>query len=357
MSAWIDAHVHALGGDASAVEELEQIETRFGYDAANFLSVEGMDDAAQNALAIAWKLNGAGKPFARYAFGGLHHRFAYDYAEELAALWAIGLDGLKMIENKPTERRLWGIPQDDPALDGLYGVMESLRIPLLVHVNDPRDFWDADRIPAWAREAGYFYGKPGFVSFETILSESLRMVEKHPDLTVCFAHFLFLSDDHDRLRRIMDAHPNLWLDVTAGTEMYPNFSENRPLWRRFFTDYADRILYGTDNCAPMRGDDERIAGVLNNLERGFFRTDGTIPLWDRTVYGLGLSDEVFRKLTHDNFLRFAGNAPRRIDRTAAAAYLERRLDDPRFRLTEREREIVSAVQKECLRSGNVSSIL
>ena len=53
MSGWIDAHVHAFGG-ADALKALQAIERRFGYDSANFLSVEGMDDAAQNALAIAW---------------------------------------------------------------------------------------------------------------------------------------------------------------------------------------------------------------------------------------------------------------------------------------------------------------
>lgn len=352
MSGWIDAHVHAFGG-TDALKKLREIEHGFGYDTANFLSVEGMDDAAQNALAIGWKLLDE----SHYAFGGLHHRFPCDYAEEMRKLSAIGLDGIKMIENKPTERRKWEIAQDDPSLDAMYDAAEASGFPFLIHVNDPRDFWDAEACPAWARDAGFFYCEPGYTGFEQILSESLRMCETHPKLRVCFAHFLFLSDDRDRLKSIMDTHPNLWLDVTAGTEMYPNFSNDRTQWRRFFTDYADRILYGTDNCAPMEGDDARIAGVLNNLERSFFCSGEAIPLWDGTVYGLALDQEVFEKLTRRNFRRFAGEKPRPIDCRAAAEYLGERLSDPRFCLTEREREIILEIQKECLRREGSSDIL
>lgn len=352
MNGWIDAHVHAFG-DTGALTELMAIERRFGYDTANFLSVEGMDDAAQNALAIGWKLLDP----RHYAFGGLHHRFDYDYAAEMKTLLSIGLDGMKMIENKPTERKRWGIAQDDESLDAMYSAAEADGVPFLIHVNDPKNFWDAVSIPAWARDAGYFYGTDGYVSYEQILSESLRMCEKHPKLRVCFAHFLFLSDDYDRLCAIMDAHPNLWLDVTAGTEMYPNFSHDRALWRRFFLDYGDRILYGTDNCALNAGEDVHIAKVLNHLERTFFRSGGAIPLWDDTVYGLDLPSEVFERLTHGNFLRFAGEKKRPLDCAAAAAYLKNRLDDARYRLTDRERAIVRNIQKECLRRVGASDIL
>ena len=352
MSCWIDAHVHAFG-ETDSLEMLQSIERHFGYDTANFLSVEGMGDAAQNALAIGWKLLDG----RHYAFGGLHHRFAYDYAEEMRTLYAIGFDGMKMIENKPTQRKRLGIAQNDPSLDAMYAAAEEIGIPFLIHVNDPKEFWDNAAIPDWARNAGYFYGADGFTGYEQILSESLAMCEKHPKLRVCFAHFLFLSDDHDRLRRIMDAHENLMLDVTAGTEMYPNFSRDVPLWRRFFADYADRILYGTDNCAPMRGEDVHIAEVLNGLERAFFGSDGAIPLWDGTVFGLGLPEAAVQKLTHDNFRRFAGDTPRAIDCAAAAAYLEKRLSDPRYRLTEAERAVTANIQKECLRRSSASSIL
>lgn len=336
MSGWIDAHVHSFG-DADSLAELDAIEKRFGYTEANFLSVEGMDDAAQNALAIAWKLKGAG----HYAFGGMHHRFPYDSAEETQRLYDIGFDGIKMIENKPTERFRLGLAQDDPFFAGMYGTAEKLGMPLLVHINDPRVFWDEEQIPAWAKDAGYYCGGPGRVSFEQILKESLHVLECYPKLEICFAHFLFLSDDHDLLQMLMDTYPNLWLDVTAGTEMYPNFASRPDLWKPFFIDYADRILYGTDNSAPMNGEDERIAGVLNHLEKRFFASDEAIPLWDQKICGFGLPETVVQLITEQNFRRFAGEVPRRIDRDLAKEYLKERLVNPSYRLSGRERKIIA----------------
>ena len=353
MRPWFDAHVHVLGGGSDALDELRRIETGYGYTDANLLSVEGMDDAAQNALAIAWKLDGEREAAEtdgashRYALGGLHHRYAYDYRKELETVWALGFDGLKMIENKPTERRRWGIAQNDPALDPLYAYAEENDIPLLIHVNDPREFWDEKRCPAWARDAGYFYDG-SFVSFEQILSESLDMLKKHPRLRVCFAHFLFLSDDEPALRDILQAYPNVCLDVTAGTEMYPNFARDPAVWRRFFGDFADRILYGTDNCASMNAEDKRIADVLNNLERRFFLSRDPIPLWEDTVEGLGLAPDGVQALLYGNAKRFFGAKPRPVNRVIACRYLRERLSDKSLQLTEREHEITTKTLAKCL---------
>ena len=122
-------------------------------------------------------------------------------------------------------------------------------------------------------------------------------------------------------------------------------------WRAFFCRYQDRILYGTDNSAPLAGEDIRIAQVLNTLERRFFIEDGPVPLWDGTVNGLGLPEDVVRKLTADNFFRFTGNEPRPVDRKKAADYLNDRLTDPDGRLDERERAITERIMEECLQKA------
>lgn len=187
-----------------------------------------------------------------------------------------------------------------------------------------------------------------FVSFEQILSESLDMLKKHPRLRVCFAHFLFLSDDEPALRDILQAYPNVCLDVTAGTEMYPNFARDPAVWRRFFGDFADRILYGTDNCAPMNAEDKRIADVLNNLERRFFLSRDPIPLWEDTVEGLGLAPDGVQALLYGNAKRFFGAKPRPVNRVIACRYLRERLSDKSLQLTEREHEITAKTLAKCL---------
>ena len=93
----------------------------------------------------------------------------------------------------------------------------------------------------------------------------------------------------------------------------------------------------------MNDEDERIAEVLNNLERKFFTSSEAIPLWDQTLCGLGVPEPVTRKLTEQNFRCFAGETPRKIDRNQAKAYLKERLDNPGYCLSGRERKIIADV--------------
>lgn len=44
-----------------------------------------------------------------------------------------------------------------------------------------------------------------------------------------------------------------------------------------------------------------------------------------------------------NFSRFAGEKPRPLDKKKALRYLESRLEDPRFRLTERGAELIGKI--------------
>ncbi len=340
MEKWLDCHTHVLGGGVEDLKELHR-QTRdvYGYCTTNFLSVEGMGDAAQNALAIGFKLLDP----QNYAFGGLHYRFDYDFGEEARLLWEMGLDGIKMIENKPSERKQLGYAQDDTRYDSFYRTAQELDIPLLIHVNDPVENWDESRVSDWAKAMGYFYGNGSYVDYEQVLQESLSMLEKYPKMRVCMAHLFFLSHDEPRLRRIMDAHPNLHLDITAGTEMYYAFDAQPALWRRFFLDYADRIFFGTDNCFPASAADQRIAREINDLERDFLTRSDRFPLWERHIQGAALPEQAVSAITGGNFRRFAGNTPRPLNKELAKRYLRGRLQNPAFALDARERSITEQV--------------
>lgn len=339
MACWTDCHVHVLDAGTQEVQALAASQKAYGYEASNFLSVEGMDDAAQNAMAILFKLLDP----KHYAFGSMHYRFAYDFADEVRELYEIGLDGIKMIENKPTERKRLCYAQDDERYDAMYRRAAELHMPLLAHVNDPRDFWDPEKAPAWAVDAGYAYTDGSYVPFEQILEESVRMLEKHPDLRVCFAHLMFLSDDEPMARYLMERFPNMYLDITSGTEMYGNFTAQPEVWRKFFLDFQDRILYGTDNCNRMSDHDVQIGDTINDLQKRFLTEGGFFPLWDSQILGQAFPEAVVEKIVCGNFQRFAGVTPRPLNREKAARYLCRRLENPAYRLTEREREITEQV--------------
>lgn len=340
---WIDCHVHVLEGGTRQAESMVREQRQRGYAASNFLSVEGMGDGAQNALAVYYKLIDPES----YAFGGMHYRFSYDFGEEARRLYDIGLDGIKMIENKPTERKRLGYSQNDARYEALYRTLEELDMPLLAHVGDPAEFWDRERIPSWALAAGWFYGGEGYPGWEQLLEETESMLEGHPHLRVCFAHFLFLAQDPQRLRKMMEKYPNMCLDITAGTEMYFSFSRDPVLWKSFFLEYQNRILFGTDNCNAGSEEEIRNMEVVNRMEKDFLQRSGPIAVWDQEIWGMGLPDSVQRRISRDNFRAFAGKKPRPIDRRAAAAYLQDRISDSRFGLSRREREIVNEVYLYC----------
>ena len=82
-----------------------------------------------------------------------------DLVAQAGALLAAGCDGIKLLEGKPDIRRNFPIPDfDTPAWEPFWRWAEEQRVPILWHVNDPEEFWDASRINPYAKSEGWFYG-------------------------------------------------------------------------------------------------------------------------------------------------------------------------------------------------------
>lgn len=335
----LDGHVHVFGGTRS-VEDMLRLQKEFGYIASNYLSCECVPGhGAQNALGIYLK---AIAP-ENYIFGGLHHRFEYDYDEEAATLFEIGFDGMKLIDNKPTVRKRLGIPTNAPSYDGFYAFMEKCGRPIVAHVADPEECWDRALIPDWSFEAGYYYGDGSFIPKETLYTETLDVIVRYPALNLTLAHLFFMSAELERLDELMSENPKLCLDIVAGTEMYWNFAKSPDEWRGFFIKYQDRIIYGTDNMNINDDISLENARITNRLEQEFLTASGRIGAWDKFTVGIELPHEVCEKIFRKNFRRIVGETPNPLNREAAARYLKNRLADTRFSLTDEECEITAEV--------------
>lgn len=339
VKAIIDAHTHVFGNGLQGVRDLLALERSFGYQICNFLSCESMDDAAQNALGIYLK---ALAP-ENYVFGGLAYRYTYDFAAEAETLYQLGFDGMKLLEGKPTLRKQIGIALNDPRYDRYYAWLEQNEIPLVAHIADPEFCWDAARVPEWAVAAGYFYGDDSFVRQETLYDEMEDVLTRYPRLRVVLAHFYFKSADLDGLDAWLAVHPNVSLDIVAGTEMYFNFALKPDAWRAFFIKHQDRIIFGTDNMNHDDPVDLENARVINNLELAFLASDGDIPAWDKQARGISLPVDVQEKILRTNFLRLVHGEPRLLDRPAACRYLEARLRNHALALKPEERSVISDV--------------
>ena len=252
------------------------------------------------------------------------------FASSLDGLSAAGCDGIKMIEGKPDMRKMLPIPPFDGAeFAPFWEKMAQTQMPLLFHVNDPEEFWDAERVPDWARQRGWFYGDGTYINNETQYTEIFNVLSKNPALKVIFAHFFFLSAQLPRLADLLDRYPNVHVDLTPGIEMYRNFTAAIEETREFFLKYQDRILFGTDIGArallsspqtdiQLSESLERVTLIRNFLENpGEFtlRPDsgflfGTLKT---PFHGLDLPDTVLNKIYHKNFEKVVAPTPRPVN--------------------------------------------
>ena len=148
--------------------------------------------------------------------------------------------------------------------------------------------------------------------------ESLEVLERHPGLRVCFAHFFFLSAQLGRLADILERFPQVVTDLTPGIEMYENFSRTPEETRAFFERFHDRILYGTDigsrfvyhgGGRPFNEKEnlrrpEIVRAFLTNREYETVSADGNFVVGrpDFAMMGLGLEGERLREILGGNYL-------------------------------------------------------
>ena len=330
----IDSHWHLYiyedekGRDFRAV--MDEFQKNNGLDGINICSIPvyGGLGPAQNILAALYKLH---NPNA-YAYGGLVYPVRpfqkpmpalMEPLEQYNELMAIGFDGIKMLETKPTEQKAYGMCIDDMYYDSFFTAVEADGTHMVWHVADPDTFWDIDRIPKVFLERGWYNGDGTYLSYEDTYQQVFNVLDRHPNLPVSFAHFFFYSEKPEELTQVFEKYPGTSVDVTPGSEMYAAFRERRDFYRDFFIKYADRILFGTDTA--VKGDDMTHFALRGRAVRDFLSTDEDLQVLQVKTHGIDLPEDVQRKILGGNFQRLAGKTPRPIDKKALKAYMEKYL--------------------------------
>jgi predicted TIM-barrel fold metal-dependent hydrolase len=242
-----------------------------------------------------------------------------DLATQYKELMEIGFDGIKMLEGKPNLYKRVGQPLDSNFFDPVFEKIERDGTFLLMHAVDPHVFWENPN-EDWIKK-GWFYGDGTYPTNDEIYRQIDSVLEKHPSLNLCLAHFFFCGDRPEKLEAMFEKYKNLSVDITAGGEMYVSFSKRPEYFREFFIKYADRIYFGTDMDFPA------------NLEAGtwlcdrvyrFIATDDEIMSFEDTlIQGINIPSECAQKIFSDNILRQFNYAPKPINKASLKRYIEK----------------------------------
>jgi predicted TIM-barrel fold metal-dependent hydrolase len=193
---------------------------------------------------------------------------------------------------------------DDPRLQPVWDFLAVRHIPVLVHSADPRDGWrppdpTSPNYRYFSTHPAYYpYLHPEMPSWETVIAARNRWLARNPGLVVIGAHFGSMADDLDALSRCLDSFPNFNVDVAARLADIRRLPVTRV--RRFFLDYQDRILFGTDN-ATQGSESDVTPAALQKEQRV---VESAYPQWwHYTSRTLRLPSPVLAKF-------FSGNARR-----------------------------------------------
>jgi hypothetical protein len=189
---------------------------------------------------------------------------------------------------------------DDRRFDPLWDEAAALGVPVLVHIAEPAPFYEpADERNDLRRSANWsLYGK-GTPGYAEMVAKFERVLDRHPRTRFVSVHAFNLANDLGALGRLLDRHPNVYVDFAA--RMW-ELARQPFSARRFFSKYADRILFGTDN-GPNAAMYLAHVRQMETQDEWFWPADAE---WWRG-YGMDLPDDVLRKV-------YAGNAERLLRR-------------------------------------------
>jgi predicted TIM-barrel fold metal-dependent hydrolase len=316
----IDAHNHlgeAFGGgwDKRPLNELLDV-----LDEAHVTQYVDLDGGwGEDILDAHLKHFKEGAPERFQIFGGVDwsqwkekgEAFPAWAAKRLAAQKERGAQGLKIW--KPLglhvrDHRDKLVDVDDDRLSPIWETAGELGLPVMVHVADPVAFFDPldetnERWEEIGQHPDWAFTSPPFPPFMHIMNCFRNLVRRHPNTTFIGAHVGCYGENLGWVGGMLDDCPNYTIDISArlgelGRQPYSA--------RRFFIQYQDRILFGSDMGPDL--DEYRLFWRLLETDDEYFNYNtGEAPAQGRFyAYGLHLPEDVLRKVYRENAMKVLG---------------------------------------------------
>jgi len=278
------------------------------YSGQNFN--EGGADHLKRSLANV-KKNGSGRllVFTNIDFGGIDNpdwtKHTIEALENDVQLGAAGLKIYKDLGLEVKDKNGKRLTVDDPRLDPVWEKCGELKIPVLIHTGEPSPFFDKmdntnerwlelKTHPDRARPSSEYPG------WKEVMAEQHHIFSKHRNTIFIAAHFGWLANNLAALGALLDTLPNVYIEFAAVME---EIGREPITARKFFIKYQDRILFGKDTWSV-----EEYGFYFRMLET----EDEYFPplrkyhaFWN--MYGLGLPDDVLKKIYYKNALKVFPN--------------------------------------------------
>jgi predicted TIM-barrel fold metal-dependent hydrolase len=137
-----------------------------------------------------------------------------------------------------------------------------------------------------------------------LIKQQHNLIKKHPRTNFIIAHFGWFANNLDYLGKLLDTYPNMNIEFGA---VIAELGRQPRMAKKFFERYQNRILFGKDSWVPSEY--STYFRVLETEDEYFPYHKKYHAYWK--MYGIGLSDEVLKKVYYKNAIRLIPG----IDRT------------------------------------------
>jgi len=194
---------------------------------------------------------------------------------------------------------------DDPRLSPIWETAGQLGLPVLIHIADPVAFFDPidetnERWEELGEHPDWAFTSPPFPPFMEIMDAFKNLVIRHSSTIFIGAHVGCYGENLAWVGQMLEDCPNYYVDISArlgelGRQPYSA--------RRFFIQYQDRILFGSDMSPDLEAY-RLYYRFLETDDEYFNYNTSEIPLQGRWyVCGLYLPEDILKKVYAENARR------------------------------------------------------
>ena len=278
--------------DACSIEHIVNITMQTGESALRMIDKFRQADASRFST-IAW-MDWSG--IERDDFAAI----TLDRLERQVERGAVGLKFWKDLGLSVRDRSGALLRVDDERLAPIFDKAAELNIPVMFHTADPAAFFlpidaENERYEELAAHPDWgFHGSQ--YSKQELLDQRDRVFARHPNTTFVAAHVAESGEDLSRVASMLDAHPNVLIDISART---PELGRQPYTARNFFLRFADRILFGTD-LLPEVSMYRLYFRFLETADEYFEYPSHASRQGRWNIYGIDLPDDVLEKIYRKN---------------------------------------------------------